>query len=62
LSNLELLAKELRSSREYLKRLEQGEFGHMWTKLAQTKVKSLMETYRTIYNGVIEEIEHTKLE
>jgi putative nucleotidyltransferase with HDIG domain len=62
LANLESLMQELRSFLGYLKKLEQGEFGPMWTKLAQTKVSLLTETYKIIYNGIIEEIENTKLE
>ncbi|UCH31836.1 MAG: HD domain-containing protein [Candidatus Bathyarchaeota archaeon] len=61
LSNLKSLTQELRAFLGYLKKLEQGQFGPMWTKLAQTKVSVQMETYTIIYTGLLEEIENTQL-
>ncbi len=61
LSNLVDLGKEIRSFLGYLDRLEQGDFGAVWTRTAEARVAQYVRTYRTVYNGVLEEIKNTCL-
>ncbi len=59
-SNLEKLKEKVKSSIDYLKRLETGEFGPMWTKIGKAKLKGLLEVNRATLEGVLEELENTK--
>jgi len=61
LSDLESLKEEIHSFLEYLERLERGDFGSVWTRTAEARVAQYVSTYRTVYNGVLEEIESTRL-
>ena len=62
LSNLETLKEEVQSILKYVGKLEDGEFSPIWTNLARKKISRLLEIYKTIYKGVVEEIENTKLD
>lgn len=60
ISNLEKLKEKVKSSLDYLKKLEMGEFGTMWTKIGKAKLKGLLEVNRATLEGVLEELENTK--
>ena len=59
-SKLENLKEEVNSSIAYLNRLENGEFGPMWTNTGKTKLKELIDLNRAFLKGVIEELENTR--
>jgi len=60
LSDLDSLSKEIRSFLEYLRKVESGEFGSMWTNTGKEKIAHFLKAYKTIYSGILEEIENTK--
>ena len=60
LSNLENLRQKVRSSIEYSKKVENGDFGPMWTKTGRDKLKELLDVNKIILAGVLEELENTK--
>jgi len=60
LKDLESLNKKIRSSLEYLGKVESGEFGQTWTNIGKEKVAHLLEVYKTVYTGVLEELESTR--
>jgi uncharacterized protein len=60
LSNLGNLRKKIQSSIEYFKKVEKGDFGPMWTKRGQAKLKELMKINYSVFSGVLEELESTE--
>lgn len=60
LSDLEKLKHSIQSFLEYLNRIEKGEFGPMWTKTGETKLKQLIEANKSIEQGILDELENTK--
>jgi len=61
LSDLKILKQKVASSLAYLDRLERGEFGPMWTKTGEKRLKELISISRAVQNGVLEELENTKI-
>ena len=61
LSNLEKLKEKVQSFLEYLSKVERGNFGQMWTKTGERKLKELINVNRTIFKGVLEELKNTKV-
>lgn len=61
LSNLKNLEQKIGQSLAYLDRLEKGEFGPMWTKTGEAKLKTLLNLNRTVQKGVLEELRTTKI-
>jgi hypothetical protein len=61
LSNLENLRQKLNSSLTYLGKLENGDFGPMWTRTGDKELKRLIVLNREIQKGVIEELKNTSL-
>jgi len=43
-----------------LKNVERRDFGPMWTKTGEGKLKEFVNVYKTILKGVLEEIKNTK--
>jgi hypothetical protein len=43
-----------------LKNVEKGDFGPMWTKTGEGKLKEFVNVYKTILKGVLEEIKNTE--
>jgi len=43
-----------------LKNVERGNFGPMWTKTGEGKLKEFVNVYKTILKGVLEEIKNSK--
>jgi len=60
LSDLRSLAKTIKSSLEYLDKVDRGFFGPMWTKLGGSKLKELMNINRSVQKGILKELEKTK--
>ncbi len=60
LSNLKNLKENVESFLEYLDKVERGGFGPMWTKTGERKLKELINVNKTIFKGVLEELENTK--
>jgi uncharacterized protein len=60
LSNLNDLKENIKSFLGYLEKIEKGSFGSMWTKTGKMKLKEIMNVYKTIFKGVLEELENTK--
>lgn len=60
LLSIEGLEREVKSFLEYLEKLEKGDYGPMWTKTGKTELDKLMELYKTIFHGVLEEINNTE--
>lgn len=60
LSNLKNLEQKICESLAYLDRLEKGEYGPMWTKTGEAKLKELLELNRTVQKGVLEELRSTQ--
>lgn len=60
LSNLFKLATDIKSFLAYLEKVEQGEFGPMWTKKGKEKMIELIDVYRAVYGEILSEIENTK--
>jgi hypothetical protein len=44
-----------------LDRLEKGEYGPMWTKTGEAKLKTLLDLNRTVQKGVLEELRSTQI-
>ena len=61
LLNLEKLKEKVQSFLEYLSKVERGNFGQMWTKTGERKLKELINVNRTIFKGVLEELRNTKV-
>jgi hypothetical protein len=61
LSNLENLRQKLNSALTYLGKLENGDFGPMWTRTGDKELKRLIVLNREIQKGVIEELKNTSL-
>lgn len=60
LSNPASLREKIQSSIGYLKKVEKGDFGAMWTRTGKAKLKELMNINRAILSGLLEELENTK--
>ena len=60
LSNIEKLKTKIQSFMEYLNKVERGDFGPMWTKTGKEKVEEFITVYKTVYDGILSEIENTK--
>lgn len=60
LSNLQNLKEKVQSSLEYLRKVEKGDYGQMWTKTGEERLKKLLDINKTIQNGVLEELKNTK--
>ncbi len=60
LSDLENLRGEVQSSLEYLGKIEKGDFGPMWTKTGEEKLRKLINANRAVQKGLLEELENTK--
>lgn len=60
LHNPASLREKIQSSIGYVKKVEKGDFGAMWTRTGKTKLKELMNINRTILSGLLEELENTK--
>lgn len=58
--NPENVSRRAHSSLDYLKRLEKGEFGSMWTKTGERELNELINVNKIILHGVIQEQEHTR--
>lgn len=61
LSNLKNLEQKIGQSLAHLDRLEKGEYGPMWTKTGEAKLKTLLNLNRTVQKGVLEELRTTKI-
>ena len=61
LSNLKSLEQKICQSLAYLDRLEKGEYGPMWTKTGEAKLKMLLDLNRTVQKGVLEELKSTQI-
>jgi len=61
LSNLKNLEQKICQSLAYLDRLEKGEYGPMWTKTGEAKLKALLDLNRTVQKGVLEELRSTQI-
>jgi 5'-deoxynucleotidase YfbR-like HD superfamily hydrolase len=61
LSNLKNLEQKICQSLAYLDRLEKGEYGPMWTKTGEAKLKVLLDLNRTVQKGVLEELRSTQI-
>ncbi len=60
LSNLQSLREKVQSFLQYLAKVESGEFGPMWTRTGERKLKELISVYKTVLGGVLEELKHTE--
>lgn len=60
LLNLDSLKARVQSSLGCLERLEKGDFGPMWTKTGKERVAELIGLNKTLYRGVLEELENTR--
>lgn len=60
LADLNKLKERVQSFLDYLGKVERGDFGQMWTKTGEVKLRELVNTNKTIYNGVLEELRNTK--
>ena len=60
LADLKKLMERVQSFLDYLGKVERGDFGQMWTKTGEDKLRELVNTNKTIYNGVLEELRNTK--
>ena len=60
LADLNKLKERVQSFLDYLGKVERGDFGQMWTKTGEGKLRELVNTNKTIYNGVLEELRNTK--
>jgi putative nucleotidyltransferase with HDIG domain len=60
LLDVEKLKERVQSFSEYLAKVERGEFGPMWTKTGERKLKELINIYKAVLKGVLEELKHTK--
>lgn len=58
---LEKLQEDVVSFKEYIEKIEKGDYGRMWTKIGNREVETLIRLYKTILTGVLQEIENTKL-
>jgi 5'-deoxynucleotidase YfbR-like HD superfamily hydrolase len=61
LSDLEGLKDKIKSSLEQLEKVKKGDFGPMWTKMGENKLKKLLNVQITVLKGVLEEVENTGL-
>lgn len=59
LSNLKNLKENIKSFLEYLDKVERGGFGPIWTKTGERKLNKLINDYKTIFEGVLDESEKT---
>lgn len=60
LLDLEKLKERVQSFSKYLAKVERGEYGPMWTKSGERKLKELINIYKTVLKGVLEELQHTE--
>jgi HD superfamily phosphodiesterase len=60
LSEFSNLRKKAQSSLQYIKRLENGEFGPMWTKTGEEKLKELVIVNKAFLNGLLMELDNTR--
>lgn len=60
LLNLENLREKVQSFLEYLGKVEKGDFGSMWTVTGEQKMNKLLNVYKRVLKGVLEELENTK--
>jgi len=61
LSDLEGLKDKIKSFLEQLEKVKKGDFGPMWTKMGENKLKELLNVQITVLKRVLEEAENTKL-
>ncbi len=59
LSDLKKVKTDILSSMEYLKKVERGDFGPMWTKTGKEKIGELIRVNKTVYRGILSEIKNT---
>jgi len=59
--NPENLSKRAHASLEYLKRVERGDFGPMWTRTGQRELDELIRVNKEILDGTIQELENTRV-
>lgn len=59
--SFEKLHEDVVSFKEYIEKVEQGDYGRMWTKTGNREVETLINLYKTVVNGVLQEIENTQL-
>ncbi len=57
----EKLCEDVESFKNYLEKVEKGDYGRMWTETGNSKVKDLIRLYKIILTGVLQEIENTNL-
>jgi len=60
LADLKKLMERVQSFLDYLGKVERGDFGQMWAKTGEGKLRELVNTNKTIYNGFLEELRNTK--
>ena len=60
LSDLKKLKENIKSFLKYLDKVERGDFGQMWTKTGERKLRELVNVYKTVFKGMLEELENTK--
>jgi putative nucleotidyltransferase with HDIG domain len=60
LSELTDLREKAQSSLRYIDRLEKGEFGPMWTKTGEERLKELINVNKAVLNGLLMELDKTK--
>jgi len=60
LSNLKNLREKIQSSLQYMKKVERGEFGPMWTETGEAKLKELLNVNKAVLEGMLEELENTQ--
>ena len=53
------LRQQVQSFLDYLEKAERGDFGQMWTKTGEGKLRELVNTNKTICSGVLEELKNT---
>jgi putative nucleotidyltransferase with HDIG domain len=61
LLDLEKVKDKVESLLEYLKKVERGDYGQMWTETGKTKVTELLNIYEKVLDGILEELQNTKL-
>jgi uncharacterized protein len=54
------LKRKAQSSLQYIKRLENGEFGPMWTKTGEERLKELVSVNKAVLNGLLMELDNTR--
>lgn len=61
LLSLEKLQEDVTSFKEYIEKVERGDYGYMWTKTGKNEIEKLITLHKTVLSGVLQEIERTHL-